>query len=214
MLSVSTCWSTRPRPATLTPMPRRGYHHGDLRAALLRAGQALLGEVGPGQLTLREVARRAGVSHAAPYRHFASREALVEAIAAEGFRALTEALRGAVSGRRDPRDRITHLGVAYVRFALGHPGQVRNMFSGLALRDPAALEGEAREAFGVLVAEVRGAQRAGAIAGRDAVGGATTAWALCHGLALLLLPQPKLDPRRADALVRRSLRHIFDGLGR
>ncbi len=210
---MSTWWPLRAEAASFRPVPRRAYHHGDLRAALLRAGHELLVELGPGPLTLRAVARRAGVSHAAPYRHFSNKELLVAAIADQGFRALTQTLERALTGRRGPRARVLALATGYVRFALDHPGHVRTMFSGLALSDPRALTGEARGAFGLLVAEVRAAQRSGTLTGRDAVGVATTAWALCHGLALLLLPmQPGVDQRQADALVRRSLRHLFDGV--
>ncbi len=68
---------------------KRGYHHGDLRAALLEAAREVLAKEGVEALTLREVARRAGVTHAAPYRHFADKEALLAAVATEGFAALT-----------------------------------------------------------------------------------------------------------------------------
>src|SRR5690349_9700618 len=95
------------------------YHHGNLRPALLRAAGKMLEKQGPAGVSLREASRRAGVSHAAPYRHFADREALLAELAAEGFEMLAEALRGHAG-----RD----MGEAYVRFALEHPQRFRLMF--------------------------------------------------------------------------------------
>src|SRR5690349_3579164 len=101
--------------------PVSTYHHGDLRPALLKAAGRVLEKEGPAALSLRELARRAGVSHNAPYRHFADREALLAALAADGFRMLGEVL-GVASSR--------HRGEAYVRFALEHPQLFRLMFGG------------------------------------------------------------------------------------
>src|SRR5436190_10261366 len=101
------------------------YHHGDLPAALLRAAGQTLEKKGIGALSLREAARRAGVSHAAPYRHFPDREALLAALAAEGYAMLGSAQReaAAVHGLRG-------MGEAYVHFALAHPQRFRLMFGG------------------------------------------------------------------------------------
>src|SRR6266705_366700 len=98
------------------------YHHGDLPATLLRAAGKTLERRGIGALSLRETARRAGVSHNAPYRHFPDRGALLAALAAEGFATLGERLRGQ-PGRE--------MGEAYVRFALEQPQRFRLMFGGL-----------------------------------------------------------------------------------
>src|SRR5262245_4881527 len=112
-------------------MPRakkRAYHHGDLRRALLDAALELVSSKGVQALTLREVARRAGVTHAAPYHHFPSKEALFAAVATEGFRDLAAAMRAALSGRRGPFASLRAIGVAYVRFATEHPAHFRIMF--------------------------------------------------------------------------------------
>src|SRR5256885_13290570 len=98
------------------------YHHGHLREVLLQAAIQLIAEVGPAAFTLRETARRAGVSHNAPYRHFPDREALLAALAAEGFAMLGERLRGK-PGRE--------MGAAYVSFALEQPQRLRLMFGGV-----------------------------------------------------------------------------------
>src|SRR5438874_4746131 len=102
--------------------PVSTYHHGDLPAALLRAAGRTLEKQGIGALSLRATARRAGVSHNAPYRHFPDREALLAALAAEGFAMLGERLR-AQPGRE--------MGEAYVHFALEQPQRFRLMFGGL-----------------------------------------------------------------------------------
>lgn len=137
------------------------YHHGTLRATLLGAAAKMIEREGLAGLSLREAARRAGVSHAAPYRHFADREALLAALAAEGFAELGRVLEGK-SGRS--------LGEAYVQFALQHPQRFRLMFT---LSRPEHARG-IRE------------QLAAAFAGFGAEAG-FAAWSVVHGLALLLL---------------------------
>src|SRR5258706_16100220 len=101
---------------------KAAYHHGDLRPALLRAAEDVMGKQGLEALTLRDVARRAGVSHNAPYRHFKDRNALLAALAEDGFRALGKALEGK-SG--------SLMGEAYVRFGLANPARFRLMFGGV-----------------------------------------------------------------------------------
>ena len=141
------------------------YHHGDLRAALVRAAEEVLEEQGLAGLSIREVARRAGVSHNAPYRHFADRESLLAELAAEGFRRLGAEL-AAHSGRE--------IGEAYVRFALAQPERYRLMFN--------AKREAAQETYDTLVSAFREDR---AIA--DPEKAAAAAWALMHGLAQLLL---------------------------
>src|SRR5688572_4310334 len=102
------------------------YHHGDLRRALVEATEALLAEKGPEAFSLREVARRAGVSPAAPAHHFGDAGGLLAAVATAGFDGLAAALTaGEAKGGADPRRRLREQGVAYVEFALGHPGRFR-----------------------------------------------------------------------------------------
>jgi AcrR family transcriptional regulator len=150
------------------------YHHGDLRPALLRAAARLLEKEGAAALSLRELARRAGVSHNAPYRHFADREALLAALAADGFRLLGEALAGAA--RRE-------MGEAYVRFALAHPQRFRLMFGGhVSLSRHGELEQAAASPYQALVAAFRAEP---SIA--DPETAAAAAWSLVHGLSHLLL---------------------------
>lgn len=109
--------------------PRAGYHHGDLRRALLDAAGAVLAERGVDGFALREVARRAGVSPAAPAHHFGDADGLLVAVATEGFEALTASLRdGERRAGPEPRARLVGQGLGYVRFARRHPGPFRLMF--------------------------------------------------------------------------------------
>jgi len=141
------------------------YHHGDLRAALLQAAGKVLEKEGLGELSLRELSRRAGVSHNAPYRHFPDRDSLLAALAAEGFEMLGDALE-----KRPRRE----MGEAYVEFALAHPQRFRLMFGGTVSgrHDPRAYEGLLKS-FADL--------------GDDAPYAAAAAWGLVHGLSHLLL---------------------------
>ena len=147
------------------------YHHGDLRTALLRASGKVLEKEGISGLSLRDVARRAGVSHNAPYRHFPDRDALLAALAADGFEMLGEAM-GAHAGRE--------MGEAYVNFALEHPQRFRLMFGGLLdFGKYAELRTAADGAYQLLVLAFKDLPRPELAA--------AGAWALVHGLSHLLL---------------------------
>lgn len=163
------------------------YHHGDLRAAVLSAAGRLIEKEGLAGLSVREAARRAGVSHNAPYRHFPDRDALLAALAAEGFARLTKALEGR-SGRE--------LGEAYVGFALGHPERFRLMFGGLLELDRyPELRAQAEATHGRLTS-------AFAALGADARFAAAAAWSLVHGLAQLILAG---HLERSEDFVRRVI---------
>src|SRR5471032_759222 len=116
----------RPRVRRL-PEPRP-YHHGDLRASLLAAAAAWLDERGAESLTLRELARAAGVSHAAPYHHFAGRDELLAGVAEHAFDRLGDALARAAAQAANPGQALLDIGEAYVREAVAHPAQFRLMF--------------------------------------------------------------------------------------
>ena len=129
---------TRPRAAA--PAPREAYHHGDLRAALIEASEALLAERGLEGFSLREVARRSGVSPAAPAHHFGDTQGLLMAVATLAFDGLTAALEaGNVRGGADPVARLREQGVGYVGFALAHPGRFGLMFRTGIVTDEALL---------------------------------------------------------------------------
>lgn len=120
---------------------KRGYHHGDLRGALVRAAFAIAKREGPDAVTLRAVAKRAGVSEAAPYHHFADKRMLLGAAAGVGFEELDARLSAALArASDDPIDRLAEVGAAYVLFAIEEPGPFRLVFgSHVAELDLAAL---------------------------------------------------------------------------
>ncbi|WP_037853524.1 TetR/AcrR family transcriptional regulator [Streptomyces sp. NRRL S-340] len=181
------------------------YHHGDLRAACLRAARELLEEDGSAGLSLRAVARRAGVSATAPYRHYADRDALVSAVAAQGYRELAGHLAAAHPSPRTP-DELAAVAVAYVRFALDRPALFRVMFA-----EPCDPNSEERVTATAAISEyVRGIVR-GAFPGADAEALSTTVWALVHGLAFLHL-DGKLDTSTPDVVagqVRAAVNALF-----
>ena len=180
------------------------YHHGDLRAALLRAGTKVVEKKGIKHLSVREAARRAGVSHNAPYRHFPDRESLLAGIAAEGFAKLGKALRTS-SGKA--------MGEAYVRFALQHPEVFRLMFGdALDTRKYPPLREAAERAYLALVDRFRAHASAA-----EAHVAAAAAWSLVHGLSQLLLDgqfkQAQLDADGVAPFVRQILATVRYSLG-
>lgn len=158
---------------------KKAYHHGDLEAALTQAAGKILETEGVEALSLREVARRAGVSHSAPYRHFPEREALLAALAAEGFGWLSAAQRKAAEAGG-----LRGMGEAYVLFALAHPQRFRLMFGGqVSIAKHVRLREVATKTF----AGLSGALSAGVPEAQGARDASIAAWALVHGLAQLLL---------------------------
>lgn len=176
------------------PVPQAtAYHHGDLHAACLRAAWELLEEDGSAGLSMRAVARRAGVSPTAPYRHFSDRDALVSAVAAEGYRELAEQLAAVHPAPATP-DELASVAVAYVRFALDRPALFRAMFA-----EPCDLGNEERAGATEALAEyVRGVVHR-TFPGADPEALWTPVWALVHGLAFLHL-DGKLDASTPDAV--------------
>ena len=165
----------------------------DLRRAVLDASLALLEEGGVAALSMREVARRAHVTHGAPYHHFPDRGAILAALAAEGFALLTEGMKAAMGPERlGSIERFEAAGLAYVRFALEHTAYMRIMFRPelmLPLEHPAVDEGAAC-AMGVLLACVAECQTAGSIPRGDPGPVVLTSWAAVHGLASLWIDGP------------------------
>ena len=168
------------------------YHHGQLRRALLDTALELATSRGVHGFTLRELARQAGVSHAAPYHHFADKAALMAALALEIFEAFGAALRQAWDmAPGAPPDRLMAVGAAYVRFAVENPAAFRLMFRPelheSTAPDHAALEVAGEAAFHVLLDGIAACQEEGSIPPGDPQLIALTAWSTVHGLATLLL---------------------------
>ncbi|HTQ58016.1 MAG TPA: TetR/AcrR family transcriptional regulator [Bryobacteraceae bacterium] len=164
---------------------RKPYHHGNLREELLQAGLNLIAEAGLAGFTLREAARRAGVSHNAPYRHFRDKEELLAALAGQGFTELTQAMADAAGNASNSMDRLRRAGLAYVEFALRRPQHFTVMFDA-AVGDAASLSGQAgAQAFQALVRLIEDGQRDGQLPAGDPVLLARVAWSLVHGIAKL-----------------------------
>ncbi len=182
------------------------YHHGDLPTALVRAAVELLEEDGAAELSLRAAARRAGVSTAAPYRHFADKDALLSAVAAVGYRELAADLSAACATPTTAED-FTAVAIAYIRFALNRPGLFRTMFAEPC--DPSSPE---RLAATTAIHEyVRSIVRE-AFPGADEEALATALWSMVHGLAFLYL-HGKFDANEPDGLedrVRATVVAILD----
>ena len=197
---------------------RRSYHHGDLRRALLDAALPLIRKGGPEALTLRAVARAAGVSQAAPYRHFADRRALVAAVAEEGFRGLGDAMSGAMAQAMragDMRLAFREVGLAYVRFAHAHPAEYRVMFGAEVANneDLPALRAQSRAVLDGVAQAVAGLQQAGLVGPGDARTMAAALWATLHGLVMLSLDgQTTGVVASLDALVDEALRLVMFGM--
>ena len=157
------------------------YHHGDLRGALIGLALKALEKGGPEALALRSLAEQAGVSGMAPYRHFADRAALLEAVARQGFADLREELR-AVDDASDPQKALVAFGAVYVRFACARPGLFRLMFAGAPPTPDDGLAADPNSVFGLFAARI--AQIAPASRRRIAF---LACWSIVHGLACLLV---------------------------
>lgn len=171
-------------------MQRTTYHHGDLKNALIKAGADLLLEEGAGAFSLRKVAARAGVSHSAPYAHFADKETLIAAITTEGFRQLYERLEAAIAAHQDaPADLLMEVAWAYVQFAQESPAYYKLMFSGVLEQEKTFPEfvSTSKANFQLLVELVDRCQSAGVLPGGPADLLAVSIWSLMHGFVSLLL---------------------------
>lgn len=165
------------------------YHHGDLKNALIQAGIEILSREGIEALSLRKVAKRAGVSHTAPYAHFADKQALTAAIAAEGYKKLYDALFAAQNPQDDPLARLMATAHAYLQFALDEPDHFRITFSGVveAEQDYPEYVEQSKRCFGLVVTVVESCQASGLFAKGDKQLIAVSIWSGIHGFVQLLL---------------------------
>jgi AcrR family transcriptional regulator len=197
---------------------RSTYHHGDLPRALRAAARRLVAEHGPEGFTLREAARDVGVSHAAAYRHFADKRALLAAVCEDGYRALAATLRAA--NRRRPTDdaatRIRRLAAAFVRFALDDPPRFHLMFGprlNLDGRFP-SLDAATDETLAAVVAEMEHGMATGRLRAARPVDLAIGFWTMVQGSAdMVLRRRIKVRSRTmAMAYLERLLAPLLDGM--
>jgi AcrR family transcriptional regulator len=162
---------------------KRPYHRVNLKQSLLDAAVGLIGEVGPQAFTLREVARRAGVSHNAPYRHFRDKDDLLAEVAAQGFDQLTESMKKAMAKGKTATERLSLAGRGYVQFALRWPQHILVMFEA-----PVKEEAQATQrAFQTLLDAIVAVQAEGGLPKGDPQTFAIAAWSAVHGLAKLAI---------------------------
>jgi len=180
------------------------YHHGDLRAALMTAALALIEQHGAKGFSLKDAATQVGVSSAAPYRHFADKDALLAELRREGFALFYDSLRAAYESAGTPAERLEELGVAYVLFALRHPARFRIMFG---LSGPS--EAKDPNAYHLLVEAVAAlTPRASPKRRQDLV---VACWSIVHGFATLQMEGAFAVPEQEEMeqQLRRALRLLI-----
>lgn len=197
---------------------KRAYHHGDLARALIEAALEHIKREGVEAFTLREAARAVGVTHAAAYRHFEDKRALLANIAEEGFRALSADLREAAQSEGDALSRLTTIGRAYVRFAFREPARFRVMFGprlNFDRRFP-GLEAETQKAFRILLDAIEAGQKNGELIEGVTRDLATALWTSAHGFASLVLHRKIIvrSAARAEAYYVEIVRPLLTGLRR
>lgn len=199
---------TRPKKAKRRTSHRRQskeprkYHHGDLRRAFVEASIALIAEQGVSSLSLRAVARRVGVSHAAFHHHFSKKTELLSAVAMEGFEAMAADVIEATAEIEDPWARLNAMGTVYLRFAVTHPAHFRIMYGRELAEGPRRPSDDlwwTNPLAQILVDTTRDALAASGTTDEDSVQtAAIAAWSLIHGLAMLWLDGPLRPPECAE----------------
>lgn len=196
----------------MSSVAARPYHHGDLRVALLARAEETLERTGVAGLSLRELAREIGVSHGAPRRHFADKDALLTALAEDGFARLRASLTAAITAGSEFRARLRAAAHAYVGFATAHPALLELMFAAkTATTATPALVEAGRATFEPLLALLVDGQRAGLVAAGDPERLGATVFAAVHGIAALA-SAGMLDDRAVPATVDDSVERLLIGL--
>lgn len=196
------------------------YHHGNLKEALVHKGMEILVEEGVGSLTLREVARRVGVSHAAPYRHFADKNEIIVAIAEEGFVRLASAMSDAVKDLADSQvtEQFKALARAYIGFASKHRSYLKVMFGSYVsnfAHYPSLLEAS-EVAHGIIHEVIGRGQKSGAFKNKDTQTMVFSSWSIVHGVSMLLAEGRSkvsdMNPEQLDTFVNEMLDNFLQGI--
>jgi AcrR family transcriptional regulator len=199
----------------------RPYHHGNLAVELIDAAVALIGETQDWTFSLREVARRAGVSHNAPYKHFPEKRDLLAAVAARGFEALALSTLGLLERVSDPRARLIACGQAFVAHAIANPALYRLMFSAALTSPesgrPAIEKAAAAKARAIVDATLAESVRSGALPPSlsnpaQSAAASLAMWSMMHGLASLAIDDFVGPDDKVEALVEPFLSALLDGL--
>lgn len=192
----------------------RPYHHGDLRRALIETALNMLAEEKGWQFTLREIARRVGVSHAAPYKHFPDKGALLAELAVQGFEQLGQDMQAAMTPPPRSVVRAFQAGAtAYVEFGMRNPALYRLMFSAEA-GDVASVHTSARalKTLGILLGILERGQQAGMFKKRPIQGQAAACWAQVHGITMLAIEGLLIPEKVGNNPVKAALATLLEGL--
>jgi AcrR family transcriptional regulator len=202
----------------LAPSP---YHHGNLAPALVEAALALLDDTQDWAFSLREVARRAGVSHNAPYKHFPEKRDLLAAVAARGFEALTERTLSSLEGLTEARARLLACGRAFVAHGIANPALYRLMFSAVLTSSdagrPPIEKAAAAKARAIVDATLADAVQSGVFPSsmanpRQGAAASLAMWSLLHGLTMLAIDDFVGPPKDVETLVDPILGALLDGI--
>ena len=210
----------------LKPMPKsrsdeRPYHHGDLRRAVVAAAFELLRETQSMEFSLRELARRASVSHNAPYKHFADKRDLLAAVSAAGFEMLAKRMAGVIAGLGSPREQLFAMLRAYIAHGVENPALYNLMFGGYLSgpdRSRPAIEQAEAEKIKALLANLIIAGGLGraiphtARNERKLAGAILACWSLAHGLTLLVADGLVGPKQKSAALANSLVQGLLDGL--
>jgi AcrR family transcriptional regulator len=192
-------------------MSARPYHHGNLRTALLEAAERTLRERGSQDLSLRELAREVGVSHGAPRRHFPDRQALLDALAEDGFERLGGELRAAGAGAGEEFEpRLRAIAAAYIRFATEDAALLELMFAGKHREPSGALAEASERAFAVMLELIEQGQREGVLESGDPKGVGLVLFATIQGIAALV-SGGLVEPGDVEALVADATERFLRG---
>jgi AcrR family transcriptional regulator len=206
---------------TLGRAAPRPYHHGDLAPALVEAALALLDETQDWDFSLREVARRAGVSHNAPYKHFPEKRDLLAAVTARGFEALAESTLSSLEGLTDARARLLACGRTFVVRGIANPALYRLMFSAVLTSPeagrPAIEKAAAAKARAIVDATLADAVRSGAFPSsmanpRKGAAASLAMWSILHGLTMLAIDDFVGPPKDVATLVDPMLGALLNGI--
>ncbi len=197
-------------------MPRKTYHHGDLKNALIKAGVEILSKEGIEGLSLRKVAQRTGVSHSAPYSHFPDKQSLIAAISTEGFNQLYSELDAAISVYpKNPKKQLQLGALTYVQFALNNTDTFKIMFSGVLEKEkeyPAFVE-ISQKTFQRVVEVVKACQKAGVLQAGSSELMAIAVWGQVHGIISLALEgqitHTVLDQQKLEDIVLFSIEQLI-----
>ena len=170
-------------------MTTTSYHHGDLKNALIKAGVKILAKEGVNGLSLRKVAKQVGVSHAAPYSHFADKQALIAAISTEGFKQLLKQIASVREAHQDPSALLLETARAYIQFAVNEPDRFKLMFSSVIEKEKEYPEfvAASQENFQQLVSVVEACQQADLLKPGPSDLMAISVWSSVHGMIMLIL---------------------------